>query len=202
MSRRRPLLAIFTLGTLLALPACANAASVQISAVDCDAGGAVATLTNAGDVPRTFTVLRDDRAIASVLVAPGQTETRTVPLAEGEAAQVTVRDGSSYVSSYVRRACGANATTTPATTPTSTAADAPFAATPVIPATGIRGAAQAAASERPANDEVTLRDVAATWPLLAIAGIALLLAAVLAASRLRGRTPERDEQPAPLAPRA
>jgi hypothetical protein len=200
----RPLPVFAALAVLLAMPATSHAAIATLGAVDCDAGGAVATLTNDSSGPLRYTILRDDRAIATVIVPAGPPVTRIVPIAEGAAAQVTVRAGNSYVSGLVRRSCAAGSTnvTTTASSAVAGASDAPFVASPVIPGTGVRGADQAAAetTKPAASDEVTLRDVATTWPLLAIAGIALLLAGVLAAGRVRRRTPELEEQPAPAAP--
>lgn len=192
MPRLRPLPLLATLVALAApllVPAAAVAASASIGPVDCDAGGAVVTLTNTGGGPARFTILRDEVAIASAVVPAGPSVTRVVPIAEGAAARVTVRYGSSYVSSYLRRSCsGASGNGAPVTA-VAGVSDAPFQASPVIAATGVR-TADAAASEpsRAARTgDVTLEDAARTWPLVLVALASMFAVAFLVSGRLRNR---------------
>ena len=193
-----PLPALAALTLALALPATSHAAAAAtIGAVDCDAGGSIATLTNDESAPVTFIVFRDERAVANVVVPPGPPVTRVVPIAEGSASQVTVRYGGSYVSGYVRRSCTATPAAADRAPVVAGAAAGPVEASPVVPGTGVRGATQAVADaperER-AADDVTITDTITTWPFLFIAGLALLVAAVLAAGRVR-RRPQVDAAP-------
>jgi len=206
MPRPRPSTVLAVFATLLALPATSQAAGAGIGAVDCDRGGAVLTLDGASATPTSWTILRDERAIANVVVQPGAPVTRVVPIAEGAAAQITARSGATYVSALVRRGCSeANATATPATTATASTAIAeasPFESSPTVPATGVRGAA-AAAQEAPADAQdtgaMTIPQVARTWPFLVIAAAALLLALALSWGRVRRRLPGRASRQAPAA---
>jgi hypothetical protein len=198
---RLPLHALATLALVLAMPASAGAAaSASIGAVDCDAGGSIATLTHDEGAPVTFIVLRDDRAVANVVVPPGPPVTRVVPIAEGAAAQVTVRYGGSYVSGYVRRSCSATPAAADRAPAVAGAAASPVEPTPVIPGTGVRGAKPATATpaER-ASSDVTFTDTITTWPFLFIAGLALLAALVLGVGLVRRRPPADDATPAPAA---
>lgn len=194
---------------LLVAPATSGAApGAQLGAVDCDAGGAIATLTNSEGGPARFTILRDDVAISTdVVPAGGAPVTRIVPIAEGRAARITVRYGSSYVSSYVRRDCSVGGAASIASVDSSSSApSAPYDAQLVVPGTGVRGADQAAASaatpgaSAAAGGDVTINDRVTTWPLLVAALVILsMLALLVRSARLRTRIRVLVGRPAPAA---
>lgn len=201
-ARRHLLVLLLSLAAPLVLPAAASAVSASIGPVDCDAGGAIATLTNTEGGPVHFTILRDDVAIATAIVPAGPAVTRVVPIAEGAAAQVTVRYGSSYASSYLRRSC----TGAPAEAALKAAAvsssDAPFAAAPVAAATGVRsGGTPRSTPSEPQAGTVTLEEAEQSWPLVLVALAALFGLAIIANARLRNRLRALGTRREPAAPR-
>lgn len=175
---------------LLALPGASAIAAPQakVGPVSCDSGGSVVTLSNDSGAPARFELLRDEHVVAVVTVPAGPPVTRVVPIAEGVAAQVTARFGGGYSSGYVRRGCRPETSEVAASVPASTSSDdAPFVATPVVPATGTNDAVRAsvaADTSAPASEPSAQRG-GSVWPALGFAGIAII--ALAAAARLLSR---------------
>lgn len=188
---------------LLALPGSSAVAAPQakIGPVDCDAGGSVVTLSNDAGGPARFVVLRDDVAIATVVVPAGTVGVRrVVPIAEGAAAQVTARYGGSYVSGYVRRGCEPTTQTAAAVAAArADIEDTPNASAPVIPATGSRAIVPATApvtataTAPAASERATDPARSSAWMTLLFLAIATVALAAVARMLSRGR---RSETPA------
>jgi hypothetical protein len=131
------------------------------------------------------------------MIGPAATPvTRVVPIAEGAASRIDVRHVDVYTSAFVRRDCsGARpaAAATAAMNPTSPDS-APYGASPVIPATGVRAADQPPAAPTPTTNvpaaEASIEN--RTWALLSLAAIALLAAGGVAISSRRGASRARN----------
>lgn len=178
---RLPLPLIVTTFLLLAASPAAAAPAASIGMVDCAAGGVIVTLQNDSGGPVRFQLQRGDEVVATHVQPSGPAATRVVPIPEGRPSQVTVRYGGSWTSAMVMRSCEASSPTEARAA--TTAADAPYEATPLVAATAdaatqSRTAPSTGATAQPA--EVALPDEprgAIGW-LVALA--ALLLAVVVA----------------------
>lgn len=184
---------------LFAIPSAATAAtpSITIGPVDCDAGGSVVTVSHESGAPVRVQLLRDEQQVATMVVAPGAPVTRVVKIAEGAASRVDARQGDSFTSAFVRRDCtGAQAPAgdVRAANLPAIRADAPFAAGPVVPATGVRDGVRVTAPQGPIERETAadLPSPVRTWPLLLLAAAALLAAALVSASWRAGAA--RDDR--------
>lgn len=197
-SRLLTLSAVLAFATLAPSHAIA-APAATIGGIDCAAGGAVATLVNTSGGPMRFTLLRDDVAVATAVVtAAAGPVRRIVPVAEGAAAQVTIRYGSGYTSAYVQNSCAASGTTA-GTTVEPALESAPFEAAPVAAAAASRPAATPGPAVPDAGADVTLAEEPATWPYTLAAIVALLLAVLLSGGRLRNRLRRSAARRAPAA---
>lgn len=154
---------IAVIGCLLA-PAAVHAESSgtrTAAAVSCARGGAVVTLANTGAAPVRFTVLHGHAvALSTVLSATVTPVTRIVPVPVDATETMTVRFGSSYVSTRIDGAC------------TSSRAQVQAQQTDALTA----GPIGAPASRR----DVPVEDARGSTPL--VAGLAAMLAALAVAS--------------------
>jgi hypothetical protein len=196
MVRRLPI-AVFA-ALALCMPASAHAAgaSAKVGVVDCDLGAVPVTLSNDG-APLTFQVLRGTEVIRSMVVAGGGAPTQVlVPIAEASHALVTVRYGSSYVSSSVARRCSGAGDVRTFGSSSTASTDAPFVSSAVAATSSGSAASPSTAARTPVKRSTSAAHPdggASAWWIASLAALAAMSLAVLGLVVTRRRRTAADE---------
>jgi hypothetical protein len=204
MVRRLPIALVAAL--VLCVPASAHAAgaSATVGVVDCDGGAVPVTISNDG-APLTFQILRDDAVISSRVVSGGAPIQVFVPIAEASHALVTVRYGSSYVSSSVARRCTGTGNVRSFSTASASSADAPFVSSATAAASSASAASpdtsSASARTAKAKSEQLPAGGLSPWWIASLAALAAMSLAAIGLVITRRRRAAADEpQLAPAGP--